>query len=128
MITVIAFSGFATAASISNTGSNVHYVSSSHKWVNNWYINTSTDKKSSTFVFKGKYQKHTSNGWVTIETFLMTVNFLKINNTTTKMTEKAYINGKTVFNKSLNSKAKLTPLNFAKKLEADEINSLKTTT
>jgi hypothetical protein len=127
LVTIITFSGFATATTISNTGSNVHYISSSQKWVNNWYITTSTDKKSSTFVFKGKLLKHTSKGWNTIETASMTVNFLKVNITTTKITEKAYTDGKLVFSKSTTSKTKLTPLNFAKAFESHEINYLKTT-
>lgn len=127
LVTIIAFSGFASATSVSNTGSNVHYVSSSVKWVNNWYITTSTDKKSSTFVFKGKYEKHTSKGWSTLVTALMTVNFTKVNNTTTKMTEKTYTNGKLVFNKALTSKTKVTPLNLAKAFESQEINYLKKT-
>ncbi len=127
LVTLVAFSGFASATTVSNTGSNVHYVSSSLKWVNNWYITTSTDKNSSTFVFKGKYQKHTSKGWITIVTGLMTVNFLKVNSTTTRMTEKTYTNGKLVFNKAHTSKTTLTPLNYAKKFESQEINYLKTT-
>ncbi len=126
LVTLIAFSGFASAATISNTGSNVHYVTSSQKWVNNWYITTSTDKKSSTFVFQGKYQKHTSKGWSTSLTVLMTFNLLKVSNTATKMTEKTYINGKLVSSESSTSKTKLTPLTITKGIESQEINYLKT--
>lgn len=127
LVTLVAFSGFASAATVSNTGSNVHYLSSYEKSINNWYITTSTDKKSSTFVFKAKYQIHTSKGWNTIVTALITFNFSKINNTTTKMTEKTYTNGKLVSNKSSTSKTKLTPFNYAKAFESHEINYFKTT-
>ena len=50
---------------------------------------------------------HTSKGRNTIVTAIITFKFLKINNTTTKMTEKTYTNGKLVSNKSSTSKTKL---------------------
>jgi hypothetical protein len=124
LVALIAFSGFASAATISNTGSNVHYITSTDKWINHWYI-TTANTSSSTFVFKGKNQKHTSGGWNTIGTFSLTFNFLKVSKTSIKMTEKAYSSGKLIFSKSNTFKTTLTPLKNAKSIESIEIKTLK---
>jgi hypothetical protein len=97
---LISFSGFSFATTISNTGSNVHYNSSSLRYANNWYISTSTHKTSSTIVFKVKVQKLTSNVWITGSNFKFTIKFLKISKTKIKMTFKSYKNGKLLSTKS----------------------------
>lgn len=127
LVTIIAFSGFASATTITNTGSNVHYTSNTNKWVNNWHITTSNDKKTSVFVFKGANQIHTSKGWITIVNALMTVSFSKVNSTTMRMTEKTYTNGKLVFSKSGTKRTALAPYCYAKAFESSEISYLKKT-
>ena len=126
LVTIIAFSGFATATTVSNTGSNVHYITSSEKSVNNWYITTSTDKKNSTFVFKYTMLKHTSKGWVNLGNSVISWNFLKVSTTTTKVTFKQYFNGKLKYSQSNNYKTSLTPLNSAKSTESTNLKYFKT--
>jgi hypothetical protein len=125
LVSIISFSGFASAATISNSGSNVYYHTSTDKYINNWYI-TSANTASSTFVFKATNQKHTSKGWNTVFKFMMTMNFLKVSKTTTKMTDKSYANGKLAYSKSTTVKTKLTALNNAKAIEKIELPYLKT--
>ncbi len=127
LITLIAFSGFATATTVSNTGSNVHYITSSEKSVNNWYITTSTDKKSSTFVFKSTILKHTSKGWVNLGNSVISWNFLKVGTTTIKQTFKDYFNGKLMSSQSNTFKTTLTPLNTAKLFESKNLKYFKNT-
>ncbi len=126
LVTIIAFSGFATATTVSNTGSNVHYITSSEKSVNNWYITTLTDKKSSTFIFKFTVLKHTSKGWVNMGNSVISWNFLKVSTTTTKVTFKQYFNAKLKYSQSHNYKTTLTPLNSAKSTESDDLKYFKT--
>ncbi len=104
LATLISFSGFSYATTISNTGSNVHYNSSSLRYVNDWYISTSTHKTSSTIVFKAKVQNLTSNVWTTGSNFRFTIQFLKVSKTKIKMTFKAYRNGKLLKTQSANIK------------------------
>lgn len=126
LVTLVAFSGFASAATISNTGSNIHYLSNSDRYVNNWYI-TTTNSSSSTFIFRGINQKHTSTGWHTIANTLITVTFSKVNSKTTRMTSRIYVNGKVASYDTSTAITKMTPLNYAKSAESYELKSLKTT-
>lgn len=100
LVTLISFSGFSYATTISNTGSNIHSDVSALRYVNSWYISTSTHKTSSTIVFKVKVQNLTSNVWITGSNFKFTIQYLKVSKTKIKMIYKAYKNGKLLSTKS----------------------------
>ena len=124
MAIFISFSGFASAATISNTGSNVHYTSASERFVNNWYISTSNDKKSSNIIFNGKTQFYISNRWITLMKFKINTKIVKISKTKIQLSVKGYRDGKLFISKSTITKnpKKHSSLWWAKKMAPVEIN------
>ena len=94
VVTLMAFSGFASAASVTNQGSYINHHNSTSQALDYWYI--SSNGPVSTIVFVGNIQKKNNGTWKHVDTLQINLEFKPLPHNMMQLSAKDYVNGKQI--------------------------------
>ncbi len=89
VVTLMAFSGFASAASVTNQGSYINHHNSTSQALDYWYI--SSNGPVSTIVFVGNIQKKNNGTWKHVDTLQINLEFKPLPHNMMQLSAKDYL-------------------------------------
>jgi hypothetical protein len=123
VVTLMAFSGFASAASVTNQGSAISHHNSTSQTLEHWYI--SSNGPVSTIVFVANMQTKSNGTWKHFLTVQYNEEFKPLPHNMMQINSKGYINGKQISSDSNVFPHKHTALYDARISLSGIINSYK---